>query len=301
MGPGKRTWVLALLAGVVASLAVAPGVQAKLIVGNSKANKLVGTGKRDDIHGRFGADVLVGLRGADRLHGEEGPDILLGETGNDRLWGLGRDDTLDGGPGADRIWPGNGGDVVEAGPGDDIVRAGDDDGRIDSVDCGPGFDCAVVNRRDQVFNCERVTRRPGAWVRGRLWVDWNDANHWNQMDGHFRDLLVGLTGNDSLNGFAFPDIIWGNEDDDDLYGNSGPDFLLGGPGHDELLGEGGDDRLWGGTGLDHLAGGENHDQLFSVAKDREVDVVDCGPGRDRAIARPNDVVLNCERVIRISR
>jgi Ca2+-binding RTX toxin-like protein len=293
--------VLALLAGTVASLVVAPVAPAELIVGNRKPNKLIGTSQRDDLYGRYGADVLVGLAGADRLHGEEGPDVLVGEKGKDRLWGLGRDDTLDGGLGADRLWPGYGGDVVEAGPGDDIVRAGDNDGRMDSVDCGAGFDRAVVNRRDQVFNCERVIRRSGAWVRGRLWRDEQEENHWNETDGHFRDLLVGLGGDDYLNAFAFPDILWGNDGDDDLYGNSGPDLLLGGPGNDELLGEGGDDRLWGGTGLDHLGGGEDHDQLFSAANDRQADVVDCGPGRDRAIARPNDVVLNCERVIWISR
>jgi len=301
MGPGTRTWLLALLAGIAVSLAVAPVAQAKLSVGSNKANKLMGTGKRDDIYGRFGADVIVGLGGPDRLHGEEGADILLGGRGKDRLWGLGREDTLDGGTGADRIWPGYGGDVVDAGPGNDIVWAGEKDARMDSIDCGRGFDRAVVNRRDRVFNCERVTRLSGPWVRGRLWEGTPEPDSWDDWRGHFSDLLVGWGGDDYLNGHAFPDIVWGNDGDDELRGSHGLDLLFGGPGHDLLFGEGGDDRLWGGSGLDHLYGGEDHDVLISVANDGQADVVDCGVGRDRAVVRANDVVLNCERVIRIGR
>ncbi len=294
--------LLAMLAlALVVTLAVAQAVSAKAIVGNQRDNKLVGTQKRDDIFGRFGKDVLVGLRGGDHLHGEEGSDILLGDWGNDWLWGLGRDDTLDGGHGADRIWPGYGGDVVEAGSGNDVVRAGDEDGRLDSVDCGAGFDRAVVNRRDQAFNCERVVRLPGPGVQGRLWRDTNEENHWDDWFGHFRDLLVGLSGNDYLNGHAFPDMLWGNEGEDVLDGSHGPDLLIGGAHSDQLLGQGGDDRLWGGSGLDYLDGGEHDDELISVANDHEVDVIDCGDGRDRAVVRPNDTVQNCERVIRIAR
>ena len=204
--------------------------------------------------------------------------------GNDRLWGAGRDDTLDGGPGPTGSGPATA--ATSSRPARRRSRpAGEKDARLDTIDCGPGFDRAVVNRRDQVFNCERVRVLAGPRVQGRLWRDTEELNYWHEMDGHYRDLLVGLDGDDLLNGFAFPDILWGNDGDDELYGNSGPDLLLGGPDDDLLRGEGGDDRLWGGTGLDYLGGGDDRDELISVSNDGQRDVVDCGGGR---IARWHD-------------
>jgi Ca2+-binding RTX toxin-like protein len=306
MGPGARTHLLVLLAfALVLTLVLAPVASAKLIVGNKRDNKLVGTQKRDDIYGRGGRDVLIGFDGWDRLYGEQGDDILLGEAGADRLWGSGRDDTLDGGLGPDRLWPGWGTDVVDAGPGDDLVWAGETDAAVDSIDCGDGFDRVVRNNGDRVFNCEVVRvlhgpRPPGSVRMGTPDVDdvLNDTD-WNSVD-----LILGLSGDDYLNGHTDGDILWGNEDDDTLLGDYGPDLLLGGSGIDLLMGESGNDRLWGGFGPDTFHGGDHDDELISIEADGEIDHITCGSGRDRVIARPDDVVtdpLECERVIRIAR
>jgi Ca2+-binding RTX toxin-like protein len=207
---GTRTSLVGLLvSALVLTLVLAPAASAKRIVGNMNANRLIGTPVRDDIFGRGGKDVIVGRGGHDRLYGEGGDDIVLGGPGNDRMVGEGRDDTLDGGPGADRIWAGRGTDVVEAGPGDDVVYANEDDVSMDSIDCGDGTDVAYVNRSDRVFNCERVVRARGSNVPGRIWIGSSGDDYWSDLEGRFRDFLVGLGGNDMLNGHAAPDMLWG--------------------------------------------------------------------------------------------
>jgi Ca2+-binding RTX toxin-like protein len=305
MGSGKRAGGFALLAfALVVTLAAAPVAEAKRIVGNRNANVLKGTNARDDVFGRDGKDVLIGFAGNDWVYGEEGDDVLLGETGADRLWGGGRDDTIDGGPGGDRIYPGWGSDVVDAGPGNDIVRASENDVSMDSIDCGEGSDMAYVNRTDRVFNCEtvrRVSPRQGTTVPGRLWIDWAGDDFWSNSSGHFTDFLVGLGGNDYLNGHAFPDILWGNEGNDMLDGDLSPDLLMGGSDDDRLVGNGGNDRLWGGAGADDLEGSVGVDEILSIEYDLAVDHIDCGTGSDRAIVRPEDTTFGCERVIVIRR
>ena len=82
------------------------------------------------------------------------------------------------------------------------------------------------------------------------------------------------------------------------YGTSGPDRLVGTPGPDKICGlagndvidgRGGDDVLLGGEGDDRLEGRAGHDWLFGGNGDDVIgaryggsDVVDGGPGRDRA-------------------
>ena len=79
MRPGRRVWGFGMLAfALVLTLAFAPAASAKLIIGSKRDNKLVGTGKRDDIFGRDGRDVLIGFKGWDRLYGEEDNDVLVG-------------------------------------------------------------------------------------------------------------------------------------------------------------------------------------------------------------------------------
>jgi Tol biopolymer transport system component len=82
------------------------------------------------IDGTARGDVLRGTGLRDLVHGFAGDDTIEGRAGDDALFG---------GPGADRL----------------LAR----DGLRDSVDCGPGRDLAVVDRRDVVRGCERVTRR----------------------------------------------------------------------------------------------------------------------------------------------
>ena len=160
---GKGT-VLALLACALVLL-LATGAAAKRIVGSGGTNIINGTMARDDIFARGGNDVVWARGGNDFVYGQRGADILQGDVGNDSLYGAALHDTLDGGPGGDRLFGGWGPDVIDAGAGNDVIDLHEDDGQVDSVDCGPGNDRAVVSRKDQVFGCETVRR---VNIRGRL-------------------------------------------------------------------------------------------------------------------------------------
>ncbi len=161
--PGKGS-VFALLACALV-LVLAGAAAAKRIVGTGGTNIINGTAARDDVFARGGNDVVWGRAGNDFLYGQRGADILQGDVGHDQMWGDALEDTLDGGPGNDRLHGGWGPDVIDGGDGNDILYAPENDGQVDSVDCGPGKDTAIVSRKDQVFGCETVRR---VNIRGRI-------------------------------------------------------------------------------------------------------------------------------------
>jgi hypothetical protein len=85
----------------------------------------------EDVYGGNQGDVLTGSAGSNTLDGGAGPDTLTGAAGADDLFGALGDDRL-------------------------FAR----DGVADGVDCGDGFDTAIVDERDHVSGCEAVDRRP---------------------------------------------------------------------------------------------------------------------------------------------
>ena len=99
--------------------------------------------------------------------------------------------------------------------------------------------------------------------------------------------IVGTNGDDYLAGGGYDDTIFGLAGNDTLIGGAGDDRLYGGPGNDILT---------GGPGADHLYGGPGSDTIY--AADGERDVVDCGPGQDRAVVDTIDSVSGCEIVER---
>ena len=95
-----------------------------------------------------------------------------------------------------------------------------------------------------------------------------------------------FTGNDSLFGNGFDNLLHGYAGADRLYGGAGDDSLLGGAGRDRLFGGDGRDVLAGGTGPDVLTGGPGADVfLFETAhkvgkfKGRDA-ITDFRPGVD---------------------
>jgi Ca2+-binding RTX toxin-like protein len=122
-------------------------------------------GGDDDISGTAFSDHLEGEAGNDRLDGRAGDDLLYGRTGDDTVYGRDGDDLLEGGRGSDLLKGGAGADRLTGGFDADRLYggAGNDrlnalDGRADVVDCGPGSDTALVDRRDTVRGCEHVKR-----------------------------------------------------------------------------------------------------------------------------------------------
>ena len=100
----------------------------------------------------------------------------------------------------------------------------------------------------------------------------------------------------TFSGTARADRMTGTAANDVLYGLGGADLLLGGKGNDVLYGGRGNDVLDGGPGNDRLFGGPGNDTLR--ARDGRRDLVDCGPGRDRAVVDRIDRVSGCELVRR---
>ena len=99
------------------------------------------------------------------------------------------------------------------------------------------------------------------------------------VGGPLGDRLFGLGGNDLLRGRAGNDRLYGGRGRDRLFGDTGADLLVGGPDRDRLVGGRGADRIW--------------------ARDRNVDAINCGPGRDRVVADRSDrISRNCEVLTR---
>jgi hypothetical protein len=142
---------------VVSSLIRPPGcrVSATSIRDSEHRGVVTGSAATNILFGRGGNDVLRGLGGRDCLYGGAGSDTVIGGSG---------DDVLSGGLGADRLIDGRGRDTFVGGTGNDRIDARDlttaGARRADAVDCGRGFDRALVDRADHVArNCERVLRR----------------------------------------------------------------------------------------------------------------------------------------------
>lgn len=140
-----------LLAVMALAMVAASGVAlANNIQGNGKDNRLVGTNGKDTISGSGGDDSIFGKGGDDRLYGDSGRDRVSGGADPDDIFG---------GKGADDLF-GKGGD--------DYMNSSDNRGG-DFVDCGPGFDSAVIDAvdfgsptdpiegNDTAVNCEDVT------------------------------------------------------------------------------------------------------------------------------------------------
>jgi Ca2+-binding RTX toxin-like protein len=119
-----------------------------------------GFGGNDDLAGGDGADLLHGGGGNDTLRGGRGNDVEFGEIGNDLMQGGPTgNDVLNGGTGADVLGGGPGRDILRGGFGPDRLFAkGDPNGPADSVNGGPGFDRATLDRRHDVSSMvERAT------------------------------------------------------------------------------------------------------------------------------------------------
>jgi hypothetical protein len=98
-------------------------------------------------------------------------------------------------------------------------------------------------------------------------------------------------------GNARANVLRGGKGNDLLRGLGGNDRLYGGLGADRLLGGSGNDRLEGHKGRDLLDGGAGRDTI--VARDKAVDTIRCGAGRDVVTAdRDDKVAKDCEVVRR---
>jgi Ca2+-binding RTX toxin-like protein len=215
----------------------------------------------------------IGTVGNDRIDASPGPDKLFGLAGDDTMLGFAGNDCLFGDTGNDVLYGGDGSDIISGGLGNDKLygEAGN----------------------DQLIGGAGVDRITGGLGNDRL------------TGGDGNDRLNGGIGADSVNAGAGSDYVDGSAGNDTLNGLAGNDTLIGGSGNDRLSGGLGNDRMSGGAGADILIAGPGRNVLRGSlgndvlsARNRQRDVVDCGPGRDRARVDRIDVVRGCERVVR---
>jgi hemolysin type calcium-binding protein len=143
--------------------------------GTDSVDRVEGTAGSEHVATYAGDDELVLFGGDDCAAAGAGDDVLHLGPGNDEAAAGAGDDSMFGGPGNDVLLPGLGADRVDGGEGDDLIRdergdvdadvltagPGDDvvravDGAADSVECGPGYDVAIVDPGDATTECERV-------------------------------------------------------------------------------------------------------------------------------------------------
>jgi hypothetical protein len=108
--------------------------------------------------------------------------------------------------------------------------------------------------------------RHGGFSFGSWHSDHEHHGFWGLFHG-IHDVLLGTTGNDTVDGTDKSELIIGLKGDDELFGKAGNDWLKGGPDDDQLFGGSGNDILAGGIGNDILDGNEGGDKVFGGAGD----------------------------------
>jgi Ca2+-binding RTX toxin-like protein len=259
------------------------GADNDTIDGGNDDDQLAGDGGEDSLLGGSGNDTLIGGSGNDTLDGGVGTldaadysltgvainasllsgvvtlggeqdslvgiERLIATDLGDTIVGSGLNDVLEGRDGADRIDAGLGNDTLLGDAGDDTMFGS---GGNDLINGGSGFN--VVG-----------------FLLGSVSVDLALG----VSSGEGNDMLIsiqgvfGSSGNDTLRGSDFANLLIGSTGNDSLLGLDGADTLLGGQGNDVLDGGAGDDTLDAGdpsdplapAGLDRLTGGARNDRL----------------------------------------
>lgn len=222
--------------------------------------------------------VRLGTNDADALYGKHGvDDRLIGRDGNDSFRissgdGFGTtDDMMIGGLGNDAYYVNEAGDLVIEAPGEgtDIVRSYIDYVMPENVEIlrlYPSATKGVGNNSDNIMS---------GTAYGTTLLGMGGDDRLNGGSGN--DYFEGGDGNDQLSAGWGNDNLYGNNGNDVIHGDGGDDFINGGQGNDALNGgygndlingdqdpDGGygNDRLEGGFGHDALHGGKGDDVLF---------------------------------------
>lgn len=218
------------------------------LVSSVSIENVIGTTDNDTVTGNAADNELLGGAGDDELNGADGNDTLFGEAGNDDLSGGNDDDSLEGNAGEDLLAGDDGDDFLKGGSSSDTysfaASAGGTDTIRDQDSEAPGTDhdrlsfeslATAVNVDLSLTSAQMVT--PGislilatsGTVEDVLGGSGNDTLAGNAFDnlllgGGGNDFLSGAEGNDTLQGVAGSDTLIGGADDDSLQGQSGDDL-----------------------------------------------------------------------------
>lgn len=276
--------------------------------GGADDDALFGDAGGDTLRGGEGFDTLTGGSGADVLDGGAGDDTLQGDAGDDMLTGGEGADVLTGGDGADILTGGTGDDSLNGGGGSDTYVFVPGFGADTLTDGTPTVPTSVnvlrftgmspdtvsfkqVNNGEYHLEIAGSTDRlilrnltvPHLLVAER--IEFDDGTVLGRDEINLRTIRHGTEGNDTLQIGTFKGLV-GLGGNDVLNGGTGGDFLDGGDGSDVLNGNAGNDQLIGGRGADTLNGGDGDDQLLgsedndSLVGGNGEDVLDGGAGSD---------------------
>lgn len=78
---------------------------------------------------------------------------VLADAGNDTIWGGAGNDFTNGAFDSDHVYGGPGNDLLRTGPGNDFVWGGQGKDRLS---CAENYDVAHKDKRDSMYQCERV-------------------------------------------------------------------------------------------------------------------------------------------------
>ena len=210
---------------------------------------IVGSGGRDIIRGHGGDDIICGNFGADQLFG--GP-------GNDRLYGGHDGIVVDEHDSSIRY-----GDLLDGGAGSDILRPGKDNRPVDDI--SPEVISWIDSTRQLRIKVAHGTA--DGFGNDRFTADKDTT----LVGGPRRDIMIGSTGPDELDGYRGNDMIYGRGGDDFLWADDtsaqrDSDVVYGGPGNDQLEAWSGSDALYGGDGDDYVSDfGNGTDVLYGGA------------------------------------
>lgn len=282
------------------------------LVGNSNANRIIGTEEDDTINGAGGKDTILGGEGNDSLNGGAGNDFLTGGKGND---------TLTGGSGADTFIynKGDGNDIITDYTNDDtIVINGDTVNKITKGKVNVVFTLAskknitIQGGADKIISYSDAKYPDGTTYPESLDnpIEYNSKGTGVTLNSTYLEESFGpsdysgysnlvtinavavehdltITGNKKAN------RILGTEQDDTINGAGGADSLNGGTGADLLNGGTGDDTLIGGKGNDTLTGGTGADTF----------IYNKGDGNDLITDYANDdtIIINGDTVKNIAK
>jgi Ca2+-binding RTX toxin-like protein len=96
----------------------------------------------------------------------------------------------------------------------------------------------------------------------------------------------GTEAHDYVIGTPYQDTVKAGSGKDQIYSQAANDSVYGGDNYDVIHGSNGSDRLYGGSG---------NDFMYTGGRDRDIDSVNCGAGRDTVWReKGTDEVVDCE-------